>query len=85
MSNVELGGVNGVKRGKSHHNLTAAQAAMQIDIIGILSVEGFTGVAGGPLFLAFYIMFSDFLVNISAKSKISKKNRKIRKISLNES
>ena len=27
-SNVELGGVNGVKRGKSHHNLTAAQAAI---------------------------------------------------------
>ena len=29
LSNVELGGVNGVKRGKSHHNLTAAQAAIQ--------------------------------------------------------
>jgi len=28
LSNVELGGVNGVKRGKSHHNLTAAQAAI---------------------------------------------------------
>ncbi len=26
---VELGGVNGVKRGKSHHNLTAAQAAIK--------------------------------------------------------
>ena len=29
LSNVELGGVNGVKRGKSHQNLTAAQAAIQ--------------------------------------------------------
>ena len=28
LSNVELGGVNGVKRGKSHHNLTAAQATI---------------------------------------------------------
>ena len=29
LSNVELVGVNGVKRGKSHQNLTAAQAAIQ--------------------------------------------------------
>ena len=29
LSNVELDGVNGVKRGKSHQNLTAAQAAIQ--------------------------------------------------------
>ena len=28
LSNVELGGVNGVKRGKSHQNLTAVQAAI---------------------------------------------------------
>ena len=29
MSNVELGGVNGVKRGKSHQSITAVQAAIQ--------------------------------------------------------
>ena len=28
LSNVELGGVNGVKRGKSHQSITAAQAAI---------------------------------------------------------
>jgi hypothetical protein len=29
LSNVELGGVNGVKRGKSHQSITAAQAAIK--------------------------------------------------------
>ncbi len=29
LSNVELGGVNGVKRGKSHQSITAAQAAIR--------------------------------------------------------
>ncbi len=29
LSNVELGGVNGVKRGKSHQSITAAQPAVE--------------------------------------------------------
>ena len=40
LSNVELGGVNGVKRGKSHQNLTAAQAAISNDAIGIWVLVG---------------------------------------------